>query len=151
MSTPLEISFKTELLFIRKLLIPSFDTGIKFETTSERKNWIRQEAIKTGWSSFVCEELITMYSTVKSLKEAKEVKVEAEMKVAEENERKQGTSTSTICSSFIIFSLFCLSFLHRLVFLFVVNLLSLLGSLKRSRQESIIFSEEGHHTNKHNI
>ena len=95
MSGPLDISLKDELLFIKSLLIPSFDPdNVDVGTSKERKKWMRDEADNTRWDVAISTELIKRFGTVDSLEEAKgeRTKVETWLEKAEEKERKQGKS-----------------------------------------------------------
>ena len=67
MSGPLDISLKTELLFIKSLLIPAFDRDNELDTSKEREEWMRLEANDTNWDAGVSTELIERYGTVISL------------------------------------------------------------------------------------
>jgi hypothetical protein len=88
MSCPVDISLKYELLFVKSLLIPSFYPDYELDTISKRKAWLETRGVQKNWSLDILTELIEQYGTVKSLVEAKEVKVVLEKK--EDNERKQG-------------------------------------------------------------
>ena len=96
MSGPLDISLKDELLFIKSLLIPSYNPRYKLDTPEKRDDWMSQRAIATHWDEDISAELIIRYGTVDSLEEAKgelaEVKAEILLEKAEEKERKQGKS-----------------------------------------------------------
>eukprot|EP00975_Prorocentrum_lima_P052684 11041314-Prorocentrum_lima.AAC.1 len=87
MSGPLNISLNDELLFIKSLLIPAFDPDNELDTSKKRKEWMRQEAINTGWDVRVSAELIKRYGTVASLEEVKAERRLVER--AEENERQR--------------------------------------------------------------
>jgi hypothetical protein len=88
----LDISLKDELLFIKSLLIPSFNPKNNIDTPEMRDEWLATRAEQKKWDSEVADELIERYGTVKSLDEAKEERVKTErlLEKAEGNERKQG-------------------------------------------------------------
>jgi hypothetical protein len=107
MSGPLDISLKDELLFIKSLLIPSFDPDKELDTSKKRKEWLETRGVQKKWSLDILTELIERYGTVKSLDEAerKLEKAERLLEKAEENERKHGKK-SIICSRSLFFALF---------------------------------------------
>ncbi|KAJ1407447.1 hypothetical protein B484DRAFT_423651 [Ochromonadaceae sp. CCMP2298] len=90
-SGPLDISLKDKLLFIERLLIPSFDPDNELDTSKKRKEWMGHEANNTEWGTSISAELIKIYGTVKSLEKAETLfeKAERLLEKAEENERKQ--------------------------------------------------------------
>jgi hypothetical protein len=91
MSGPLNISLNDELLFIKSLLIPAFDPDNELDTSKKRKEWMRQEAINTGWDAGISGELIIRYGTVASLEEVKAERRLVER--AKENERQRGKTS----------------------------------------------------------
>lgn len=73
MSGPLEIGLKDELLFIKSLLIPSFDPDNELDSSKKRNEWMRQEAIKTNWNVIISSELIKRTGTIVTLEKAEKM------------------------------------------------------------------------------
>jgi len=92
MSGPLDIELKDDLLFIKSILIPSFDPDNKLTTSKKQKNWMKRKAKKNQWDMIIAAELISRYGTVESLEEAKAERAKAERMLEKEAEKesKQG-------------------------------------------------------------
>ncbi len=124
MSAPLEISLKNELLFIKSLLIPSFNPTNKLDTPEKREEWLETRGVQKKWSLDILTELIERYGTVNSLEKAERLLEKAErlLEKAEENERKQGKAMRHLFS-FIVFALiFVILYFHMLLNLCLVLL-----------------------------
>ena len=69
--------------FIELVLIPSFAPHRQFSSYQEREEWMKEVA-GTDWDADTTDDLITMYSVVTNMKEAKEelAELKAESKIS---------------------------------------------------------------------
>ena len=80
MSAP---SIDERINFIELVLIPSFAPHLQFSSYQEREEWMKRIA-GTDWDANTTSKLITMYSVVTNMKEAKEelAELKAESKIS---------------------------------------------------------------------